>query len=734
MSSSTRRIQQIATDDLSNLNPGQIGYTTVDDDVMGKRVFGGMNDLGEVSVFIEKDQNARLKNTTLTSVSVSGAPQSPLNIVSNIDRIDGYDTTMSSVILSATHAVGYNGNFEPGVAGLLYRVKSFVVDFPEVGITGIGSGAVQMTMGSADTSSNQYTKKSTISMTQNNVLINAYDGQAIEDVIATTSTFASLFLVYDSRNSTFGETAPMSWWNIGTVSNSDLVFRPQYGGYGEVGVFRLTSGGNMVLTDKQGYEPYLSAGPNGMLYRNSDNSSMTITSGGRFTLHSIDELDPLYASMDVSSSASTFMTMVDHSSVSITSGAQINFNTNGYPASPSIHGSGPVLTMESPHYNASLEMRQALTYRVGDLSANTEFYCSPSTGVMIFSKQDGFGNYNLLNYSNGHLSSEYSYGDDGLYTLINGNPTHALYIHSTTSAGEQTAYFGVNGASLNVINTPTTSTPSIFVRNNVSYTDDDPYNPEQSSIILLATHQVAKDGKFYPPYEAYPERYFSIYFQEFDTSANLPIPNPITGPCGAVNICNYDVDQFIGEIGAQITLVKNKILINSTSEEATRNILFQSTFACLTLVYDSRKWWNIGTSPNGDFLIQPGVSALGNSWGPASGTVSVTSGGDFSVQSAEYNGGKGSINVRNSIKVFGPSLTLSAFGGGEDGYIYTTSGGYDAETAFAIPVLATSATSTDHLEKLNCSMFVTDKNPTILYIRVKGDDGNLRVGSIALST
>lgn len=245
---STRRIQQIATDDLSNLNPGQIGYTTVDDDVMGKRVFGGMNDLNEVSVFIEKDQNARLKNTTLTSISLSGSPQTPLNIVANIDRVDGYDTTMSSVILSASHAVGYNGNFEPGPGGLLYEGKSFIVDFPEISHMTQGTGAVCMTMKNAsDTDLVNTNRKSTISMVQNKVLINAYDSSDIEEIISSSSTFASLTLVYDSRNAY--SSGPLSWWNIGTRSDGDLIFQTGYNGYGEEGQLRLTSAGTMVVSN-----------------------------------------------------------------------------------------------------------------------------------------------------------------------------------------------------------------------------------------------------------------------------------------------------------------------------------------------------------------------------------------------------------------------------------------------------------------------------------------------------
>lgn len=256
MGTSIRRIQQIATDDLSKLNPGQIGYTTSADDVLGKRVFGGKNDMSEISIFLEKDRNVRVLTADMTAITKHLTPQQiPINIKTNLDSSNGFDPSMNSIVLSATHTVSYDQDFT--APHILYAEKSFVIDFPEISQATQGTGAVRLTQkNAADNDTTNQNRKSTLSMVQNKVIVNAYDVDDIQAVI-TTSTFACLTLIYDSRNQTDADnpSAPISWWNVGTVSNGDLIMQSSSYANGEDGPFRLTSAGGLTISNPVSHTP-----------------------------------------------------------------------------------------------------------------------------------------------------------------------------------------------------------------------------------------------------------------------------------------------------------------------------------------------------------------------------------------------------------------------------------------------------------------------------------------------
>ena len=465
MGSTIRRIQQIATEDFSKLNPGQIGYTTSADDVLGKRVFGGKNDQNEVSIFLEKDQNARLKNTTISVVSLAqGVSQSPLNIVSNFDHNGQSGYGHMDVILSATTVDGNFGDFSPGIGQLFSPHELTIKHSMPGGYNSNGMFQIKTANVNQPQPPDIYTPNtiSTITMVSDRVIINKFDDDANTGPSnLASSTFSCLCVVFDSRNSTYGYdpiTPTTYWWNLGTVSNSDFVLQSSCYAWGEGGQFRLTSAGGLTV-GRYGYpsnEPYLSAGGSGTFIRCSGDSSwgVAITSAGSLSLNcgSSATTNPYLSASNNSVTWAPIGVVSDGTSASMgvggfgmgivlsasPSNTHLNFyNTwndyNNSGSQPGITGNGPNLYLHDARN--TLEMLHTGEVRYETYEGAT-FRMLPRVGGF-------FSDY--INHETGY--QVYSHANYGVFRAGEADPPSDCYTTFVAGRGSSTYGYSLSGVS-----------------------------------------------------------------------------------------------------------------------------------------------------------------------------------------------------------------------------------------------------------------------------------------------
>ena len=92
------KILQISTDDFANLNPGQFGVST-ELSVLGVKLWGGKDEDGEISQWLQLDQNARVKHLSFVDVD----PTSPNSIV--IGASEDLTNKSNSVLLGQSNDV-----------------------------------------------------------------------------------------------------------------------------------------------------------------------------------------------------------------------------------------------------------------------------------------------------------------------------------------------------------------------------------------------------------------------------------------------------------------------------------------------------------------------------------------------------------------------------------------------------------------------------------------------------
>ena len=375
----TRRIQQITTDNLSYLNNGQIGLSVSADSVTGKESWGGKDLDGDVHVFLEKDQNARVLGLSASTIQSTG------NVNATGFTIGGVPHTHA---ISALDGVSTNTPLNGQVLKYVTSAGEYV---PSTITVSGGSGYIP---GGADRI-------------------------IVSDIYGTDLTDSGNFMY---KNSAITMTNGSKTVNVGPLSTVD-------GGLGISGVAGNST--DIYLTPYSGPANQHSAG-----LHLTDKAGLVgaVVETAKYQMVRTDTVAGQYTSQhewyttSANGSLSKVATLGQDLSVNnmIHTSGGIRLGYTGYTgASPVISGIGPEFLMTDGWGNSLLTQSNRLRYEQG---INDYFFVSPTTGVM-----------ELANSANGTL---FTYANGAFYTQLSGYGTSTFGVNGAFIPAGKAYYIG----------------------------------------------------------------------------------------------------------------------------------------------------------------------------------------------------------------------------------------------------------------------------------------------------